>query len=120
MAESRYSETPGEQTFAVRFHMNASANEVAARLLEAVRPTGLRLLQVFGDGNRVYPFDGQRPGRSASSWRAEFFWHSPTLMSGWRLAAFLKRAEGFLGLPGRVRLEVGRRPTESARGRPCA
>ena len=118
MSESLYHKVSGVRTTAVRFQMNASANEVVARLLEAVRQTGLQLLKVFGDGNRVYPFDGQSPGQSASSWRAEFFWHSPTLMSAWRLAAFLKRAENFLELPGRVRLEVAggqRDPREDIR-----
>ena len=109
MPESRYHEARGEQVIAVRFRMKASADEVVARLLEAVRGTDLTLLKVFGDGDRVYPFEGRNPARSlsASSWRAELFWHSPTLMSGWRLEVFLKRAEIFLELPRRVRLEIG-------------
>ena len=106
MPESRYHEARGEQLIAIRFRMKASADEVVARILEVVRGTDLSLLKVFGDGDRVYPYEGRNPARSASSWRAEFFWHSPTLMSGWRLVVFLKRAEIFLGLPSRVGLEL--------------
>ena len=108
MSESRYLTAP-EQIIAVRFRIKASADEVVARLLEAVRGTDLSLLKVFGDGDRVYPFEGRNPARSlsASSWRAELFWHSPTLMSGEGLEVFMKRAEIFLELPGRVRLELG-------------
>ena len=85
----------------------ASADEVVAHLLDSVRGTELALLKVFGDGDRVYPFESPDLAwsLSASSWRAELFWHSPTFMSGWRLEIFLKRAEIFLGLPGRVRRE---------------
>ena len=109
MSESRYLTSPGEQVIAVRFRMKASADEVVARILDSVRGTDLSLLKVFGDGDGVYPFEGRNPARSlsASSWRAELFWHSPTLMSGWLLEVFLKRAEIFLGTPGRVRLEIG-------------
>ena len=109
MPESRYHEARSEEVIAVRFRMKASADEVVAHLLKAVRGTDLTLLKVFGDGDRVYPFEGRNPARSlsASSWRAELFWHSPTLMSGWRLEVFLKRAEIFLELRGRVRLELG-------------
>lgn len=118
MFKSRYHKVSGVRTIAVRFQMNATADEVVARLLEAVQRTNLSLLKVFGDGNRLYPFDGQNPCRSASSWRAEFFWRSGTPMSGWRLAVFLKRAKDSLELPGPVRLEVAggqRDPREDVR-----
>ena len=121
MPESRYHKVRSEQIIAVRFRMKASSDEVVAHLLEAVRGTELTLLKVFGDGDRVYPFEGRDPARSlsASSWRAELFWHSPTLMSGRRLEVFLKRAEVFLELPGGVGLELGggqRNPREDVRG----
>ena len=120
MPESRYHEARSEQVFAVRFRVKASSDEVVAHLLEAVRGTELTLLKVIGDGDRVYPFEGRDPARSlsASSWRAELFWHSPTLMSGRRLEVFMKRAEIFLETPGRVRLEIGggqRNPREDVR-----
>ena len=107
MPESRHHEARGEQFIAIRFRMKASADEVVARLLDSIRGTDLSLLRVFGDGDRVYPFEGRNPARSASSWRAELFWHSPTLMSGWILGIFLKRAKFFLGLGDRVQLELG-------------
>ena len=107
MSESRQHERRSEQVIAVRFRMKASSDEVVAHLLEAVRGIDLSLLKVFGDGDRVYPFEGRNPARSASSWRAELFWHSPTLMSGWILEIFLKRAKFFLGLRDRVQLELG-------------
>ena len=110
MPESRHHEARGEQFIAIRFRMKASADEVVARLLDSVRQTDLSLLTVFGDGDRVYPFEGRNPARSASSWRAELFWHSPTLMSGWILEIFLKRAKFFLGLGDRVQLELGGGP----------
>ena len=103
MPEPHYREARGDQIVAVRFRKKASADEVVARLLDAVRGTDLSLHRVFGDGDRV---EGRNAAWSASSWRAELFWHSPTLMSGWRLEVFLKRAEIFLELPGRVRLEL--------------
>ncbi len=118
MPESRYRETRGEEFIAVGFRMKASSDEVVARILDSVRQTDLSLLKVFGDGDRVYPFEGRNPARSASSWRAELFCHSPTLMSGWILEIFLKRAKFFLGLPGRVQLEPGggqRNPREDVR-----
>jgi len=105
---------------AVRFRMKASADEVVAHLLEAVRGTEFTLPKVFDDGDRVYPFEGRDLAwsESASSWRAELFWHSPTLMSGGGLEIFLKRAKYFLDLPDRVRLEIGggqRNPREDVR-----
>ncbi len=108
MSESRYHKAPREQIIAVHFRKKASSDEVVAHLLEAVRGTDLSLLKVFADGDRVYPFEGRDLAwsASASSWRAELFWHSPTLMSGWRLEVFLKRAEIFLEVPGRVQLEL--------------
>ena len=119
MPESRYHKARSEQIIAVRFRMKASSDEVVAHLLEAVRGIDLSLLKLFGDGDRVYPFEGRNPARSASSWRAELFWHSPTLMSGWILEIFLKRAKFFLGLRDRVQLELGggqRNPREDVRG----
>ena len=107
MPESRYHEVQGDRVFAVRFGMKASSDEVVAHLLEATRGTDLTLLKVFGDGDCVYSVEGQNRARSASSWRAELFWRSPTLMSGWRREVFLKRAKNSLRLPGRVQLEMG-------------
>ena len=120
MTETRYREARCEKVFAVRFKVTASSEEVVARLLEAARGTELTLLKVFGDGDRVYPLEGPDLAwsESASSWRAELFWHSSSLMSGWRLEVFLKRAEIFLETPGRVRLEIGggqRNPREDVR-----
>ena len=108
MPESRHHEAHVVQIIAVRFRMTASVEEVVARLLEAVRRTDLFLLKVFGDGNRLYPFAGRNPARTASSWRAELSWSSPAV----DLEVFLWRAELFLELPGGVRLEPGggRRP----------
>ena len=109
MSESRYHKVRTDQVIAVRFRMKASVDEVVARILDSVRQTDLTLLTVFGDGDRVYPFEGRDLAwsGSASSWRAELVWHSPTLMLGGRLEAFLKRAAFLLELPGRVRLERG-------------
>ncbi len=106
MSESPYHKAP-EQIIAVRFRIKVSTDEVVAHLLEAVRGTDLSLLKVFGDGDRVYPFEGRNPARSASSWRAELFWQSPTHRSGWILEIFLKRAEIFLEVPGGVGLQLG-------------
>ena len=105
MSESRYLTAP-EQIIAIRFRMKALADEVVAHLLDSVRQTDLLLLKVFGDGDRVYPFEGRNPARSASSWRAELFWRSRAMNSGWHLEAFLKRAKFFLELRDRVQLEL--------------
>ena len=110
MPESRHHEARGEQFIAIRFRMKASADEVVARLLDSVRQTDLSLLTVFGDGDLVYPLEGRNPARSASSWRAELFWRSRALNSGWHLEVFLKRAEFFLEVPGGVGLELGGGP----------
>ena len=107
MPESRYHEARSEQVIAVRFRMKAASDEVVAHLFDSVRQTDLSLLQVFGDGDLVYPFEGRNPARSASSWRAELSWRSGALNSGWHLEAFLKRAEFFLEVPGGVGLELG-------------
>ena len=108
MPEPRNHETRGVQLVAVCFRKETSVEEVVARLLEAIRRTDLFLLKVLGDGNRLYPFAGRNPTRTASSWRAEFSWNSPPV----DLEVFLARAELFLELPGGVRLEPGgiRRP----------
>ncbi len=106
MSESRYLTAP-EQIIAVRFRIKASADEVVARILDSVRQTDLSLLKVFGDGDRVYPFEGRNPARSASLWRAELLWRARALNSRWHLDAFLARAEFFLEAPGGVRLELG-------------
>jgi len=119
MSESRYEKVASEQIVAVRFRMKAQFDEVVVRLLEAALGTGFSLLKIMGDGERVYPFGGRNAARTASSWRAELSWHAPTLMSGWRLEVFMKRAELFLGLPGGVRLELGgghRNPRDGVRG----
>ena len=116
MPESSCHGARDEQIIAIRFRMKASADDVVAGLLDAVRGTDLSLLQVFGDGDCV---EGRNSAWSASSWRAELFWHAPTLMSGLRLEVFLKRAEIFLDLPGGVRLELrgGQQdPREDVRG----
>lgn len=102
MAAPHHHEARGAQIIAVSFRMTASADEVVARLLEVVRPTGVSLLKVFGDGDRVYPFEGGKPALSASSWRAELYWGES---AGLDLEDFLFRAELSLGCPGRVRLE---------------
>ena len=99
MPESRYREKRGVQVIAVRFRMKASSDEVVARILDSVRQTDLLLLKVFGDGDRVYPFEGRNPVRSASSWCVELSWRSSALDSGWHLEAFLARAEFFLEVP---------------------
>ena len=108
LPEPRHHEARSVQIIAVRFTKETSVEEVVARLLEAVRRTDLFLLRVFGDGNRLYPFAGRNPARTASSWRADLSWSSPAV----DLEVFLKRAEIFLDLPGGVRLEPGggRRP----------
>ena len=119
MSEARHHKKHDEQIIAVRFRGKASSDEVVANLLDSIRGTDLTLLTVFGDGDRVYPFEARNPARSASSWRAELVWHSPTLMLGGRLEAFLKRAAFLLELPGRVRLELGggrRNRREDVRG----
>ena len=106
MPKSRNHETRGARSIAVRFQMRASADEVAARLLESVRRTDLSLLKVFGDGECVYPFTGRDPARTASEWRAELSWNHPAIKPGWFLELFLARAELFLELPGGMRLEA--------------
>ena len=60
---------------------------------------------VLGDGLIMKPDLEETLPAPVSETHAELFWHSPTLMSGWILEIFLKRAEIFLGLPGRVRRE---------------
>lgn len=119
MTESRGHETSDPQIVAVRFRMKASADEVVARLLEAVRRTDLSLLHVVGDGSRVYPFGGRSPAQNASSWRAELLWRSASFRPGWQLEVFLRRAELFLELPGGVRLVGGgqRSPRKGGRER---
>ena len=104
MTESHKQEAGGTQIIAVHFQMDASADKVVARLLEAVRPTDVSLLKVFADGDRVYPFEGRDPALSASSWRAELYWGA---RAGLDLEDFLDRAERFLDCPGSVRLERG-------------
>ena len=119
MPESTYHEVRCEQIIAVRFRMKAPADYVVARLLEAVRGTDLSLLNVVGDGDRVYPSEGRNAARSASSWRAELFWRSPALNPGFQLEVFLRRAGVLLDLPGGVRLELGggqRNPREEVVG----
>ena len=107
MPKSGRDENRGKQLVAIRFRMKASADEVVARLFESVRRTELSLLRVRGDGVRAYPFGGRNPAWSASSWRAELSWRSPVSKPWLHLEVFLARAELFLELPGKVRLEVG-------------
>ena len=102
-----HGEPRGEEIIAVRFQMKESLEAVVDRLLEAVRRTDLSLHKVFGDGDLVYPVQGRDPSPSASSWRAELVWRTPTLNQGWHLEAFLMRAELYLDLPGGVLLELG-------------
>ena len=104
MSESHDQEARGAQIIVVRFRTKASADEVVARLLEVVRPTDVSLLKVFGDENHLYPFEGRNPHRTASSWRAEFYWGASA-----RLQDFLGRAELSLGCLGGVWLEAGER-----------
>ena len=94
LPEPRYHEARGVQIVAVRFQRKTSVEEVVARLLETVRRTELTLLKVFGDGDRVYPFEGRHLAwsGSASSWRVELSWHSPTIMSLRRSRLSLQRA----------------------------
>ena len=95
------------QIVAIRFQREATAEEVVAWLLESVRRTGLSLLTVLGDGQRVYPRDGRNSGRRGSSWRAELTWCAGAPTTGWRLQVFLGHAEILLGCPGGIRLEPG-------------
>ena len=111
MPESGHHEAHSAQIIAIRFRMTASADDVVARLLEAVRPIDVSLLKVFGDENHVYPFEGRNPARTASSWRAELYWGASA-----RLEDFLSRAELSLDCPGGVRLEVDER-RQSLRGK---
>ena len=104
MPESGQHEPHSAQIIAVRFRMTASVEEVVARLLEAIRPIDVSLLKVFGDENHLYPFEGRNPARTASSWRAEFYWGASV-----RLQDFLGRAELSLGCLGGVWLEAGER-----------
>lgn len=107
-----------EGTITIRFGTPATADEVIARLLEAIRRTDLCLLSVFGDGDRFYPFEGRDPAR-ASSWRAELCWCANAANPGWHLQIFVRRAERFLDCPDGVRLEFsGRRrnPREEVAG----
>jgi len=110
MPESGPHEAPSAEIIAVRFRMTAPAEEVVARLLEAIRPIDVSLLKVFGDGNPLYPFEGRNPARTASSWRAELYWGASA-----RLEDFLSRAENCLDCPGGVRLEADER-RQSPRG----
>lgn len=119
MLESRYHEARSEQVIAILFQKKASSDEVVARIRDSVRQTELSLLKVFGDGDRVYPFEGRNPVRSASSWRVELFLRSGVLNAGSHLEVFLARAKFFLELPGGVGLEIGgsqRNPREDVRG----
>lgn len=65
LPEPRHHEAREARIITIRFRMKASADHVVARLLEAVRPIDVSLLKVFGDGNRLYPFDGSNPTRTA-------------------------------------------------------
>ena len=119
MLELRHHEGRGVQLVAVCFRKETSVEEVVTRLLKAIRRTDLFLLKVFGDGNRLYPFAGRNPTRTASSWRVELFLRSGVLNSGRHLERFLARAKFFLELPGGVGLEIGggqRNPREDVRG----
>ena len=107
MSEARHHKARDEQIIALRFRRKASSDEVVSHLLDSIRGTDLSLFTVFGDGDRMYPFQARNPARSASSWHAELFWHSPTLMLGGRLEAFLERAAFLLELTGGVWLELG-------------
>jgi len=115
MSEPRYYEAGAARIIAVRFRMTASADEVVARLLKAVRPTDVSLLRVFGDGDRAYPFEGRDPARTAASWRAELYWGASAETD---FEDFLSSVESCLDCPGGVRLEGGeRRSPESLRDR---
>ena len=101
MPESHNHEARSAQIIAVCFQMRASVDDVVARLLEVVRPTDVSLLKVFGDGDRVYPFEGRDPALTASSWRAELYWG----VRAGELEDFLDRTERVLDCPGGVQLE---------------
>ena len=105
MSESRQNQDREERVIVVRVRHRASAEEVVAQLLEAARPTDISLLTVFGDGGRVYPFGGQDPRRTASSWRAKLLWHQHSDDPGEQLEIFLGRAGLFLNLSDGVRVE---------------
>ncbi len=104
MPESGHHAAHTAEIVAVRFRMTASADDVVARLLEAIRPIDMSLLKVFGDENHLYPFEGRNPDRTASSWRAELY-----LGASARLQDFLGRAELSLGCLGGVWLEADER-----------
>jgi hypothetical protein len=98
-----------ERVVAVGFRGSAPVEVVVARLLEAARRTDVSLLTVFGDGDKVYPAEGQDPTRTASSWRAELAWRYLGDDPGGQLEIFLGRAELYLNPPGGLRVELGRR-----------
>ena len=119
MPESRYHEARSEQTIAVRFRMKASSDEVVAHLFEAVRGTDLTLRKVFGDGDLVYPFEGGNPAEARLRGAQSSSGTLPPSCQGGGWRSSLKRAEIFLEVPGRVRLEIGggqRNPREDVRG----
>ena len=119
MPDSQSRAARSEPPIAIRFRMRSTSDAVVARLLEAVRRTDLCLVTVSGDGHRVYPFGGQCPARSASSWRAELVWRAAAQNPGWHLEVFIHRAELFLDCTDGVRLEVagdGRDPSKKVRG----
>jgi len=97
LPESRHHEAHRVQIITVRFLMTATADEVVARLLEAIQPIDVCLLNVFGDENHLYPFSGRKPAWIASSWRAELYWGASA-----KLEDFFSRAEFSLDCPGGV------------------
>jgi len=100
MPEFQLHTAQSEGTVEIHFRVEATADEVIARLLEAVRRTDLSLLTVVGDELRVYPFEGRNETRLASEWYAELLWRgADTSDLGWHWEVFVRRAELFLHGP---------------------
>ena len=112
MPESLSHKIGDERITDVRFRTESTADQVIARLLEAVRRTDLFLLTVFGDGHRVYPFGRGNSARAASLWCAELFWRAGASDMGWHFEVFLCRAEIFLDCPDGFHVQ----PTVPRRG----
>lgn len=89
----------------IRFRTESTGDHVTARLLEAVRRTGLSLLSLDGDGRRAYPFSREDPTQSASSWCAELFWRESARDLDLHLEVFRCRAERFLDCHDGIHVE---------------
>lgn len=80
----------------IRFRVDATVDQVVARLLESVRRTEISVLTLEADGQTVYPLGSKSAPASASSWRADMLWTDAPLDVALHLEVFLKRAELFL------------------------